>query len=88
MSEACEWCGSTAFHNREDCRRVAERAAETIKVRVRVCECGARYATPGVARMHKCKLGGAGSFRTVTETRPKPESRISYQPGYGPTVQS
>lgn len=56
---------------------------ETIKVRVRVCECGARYATPGVATMHKCKLndGGPGSFRTVTETRPKPETRISYQPG-------
>ncbi len=57
-----------------------------MKVRVRVCECGARYATPGVAQMHRCPLndGGKGSFRTVTETREDEPSRISYQPGYEP----
>lgn len=59
---------------------------ETVKIRVRVCECGARYATPGVAQMHRCPLndGGKGTFRTVTETRDPEPSRISYQPGYGP----
>lgn len=60
--------------------------APTVKVRVRVCECGARYSTPGVAQMHKCpdNDGGKGSFRTVTETRPAEPSRISYQPGAEP----
>jgi hypothetical protein len=57
---------------------------ETISVRV--CrDCGGRYTTPGVARLHKCQAGPGGNFKTVKETREKAPSRISYQPGYGPT---
>ena len=57
---------------------------EQVKVRVRVCECGARYATPGVAQYHRCPLndGGKGPVKTVTELRDREPSRISYQPGY------
>jgi hypothetical protein len=58
----------------------------TEKIKVRVCECGAEYRTPGVAAMHRCPLndGGKGSFRTRTETREALPSRVTYQPGYGP----
>ena len=75
-AEARDWC--QRYH-----RPQGPRELETY--RVRVCrDCGAEYATPGLTSAHKRATGHDGGFRTVTRTREKAPTRISYQPGYGP----
>jgi hypothetical protein len=52
---------------------------------VRVCrDCGAVYATPGLAMMHTKATGHDSGFKTAKRTIPDEPSKISYQPGYGP----
>jgi len=53
----------------------------------RVCrDCGAGFTTPGIPARHAQATGHSGGFRAVKVRRPKLPTRISYQPGYGPTT--
>lgn len=68
--------------NIEQVSEVAAQAVELETYWVQQCRtCGAEYATPGVSRLHVHQDG----FKRVKRSRPKVASRISYQPGYGPT---
>jgi hypothetical protein len=58
---------------------------ETISVKV-CAECGAEYRTPGTIAMHHRVTGHTGT-KTRKETRERTPSRVTYQPGYGPTTE-